>query len=144
LIIPQSRRADAEELIMNREEVLSISVQRITATQRSFKDWEYELFLKDLFLIRIILPAEVSEGLLDLLQTQFSLEEGYRINIFPVEATLPRPEEPKAPEELQKNRRRKAQGRLLSKASRKRSGSAERDFTKMSRLRQNLLQFIWS
>jgi uncharacterized hydrophobic protein (TIGR00341 family) len=110
LIIPQSRRADAEDLIKNRKEVLSISVQPITATQRSSKDWEHELFLRDLFLIRILLPAEGSEGLLDLLQTQFSLEEGYRINIFPVEATLPRPEEPKAPEEPPEEAQEKGAG----------------------------------
>jgi uncharacterized hydrophobic protein (TIGR00271 family) len=99
LILPQSRRADAEEVIKNRKEVLSISVQPIIATQRYSNDWEHELFLKDQFLTRILLPAEGSEGLLGLLQTNFSLEKGFRINIFPVEATLPRPAKPKTPEE---------------------------------------------
>jgi len=100
LILPENRRADAEEAIKNRKEVLSISVQPITASQRYSKNWEHELFLKDQFLIRILVPAEESEGLLDLLQTNFSLEEGFRINIFPVEATLPRPAQPKPSEEV--------------------------------------------
>ena len=62
LILPQNRRADAEEVIRNRKEVLSISVQPITASQRYSKNWEQELFLKDQFLIRILVPAEESEA----------------------------------------------------------------------------------
>jgi len=46
-------------------------------------------------LVRILLEAEKSEAVLDILEQQYDGEEGYRIVILPVEATLPRIEVPK-------------------------------------------------
>lgn len=43
-------------------------------------------------LLRILLQAEKSEAVLDLLETQYASQEGYRIVILPVEATLPQVE----------------------------------------------------
>ncbi|HSB34480.1 MAG TPA: TIGR00341 family protein [Nitrospirota bacterium] len=43
---------------------------------------------------RVLLEAENSEAALDILEKRFSAEEGFRIVLMPVEATLPRPEEP--------------------------------------------------
>ena len=42
-------------------------------------------------LVRILLEAEKSEGVLDILEKQYDGKEGYRIMILPVEATLPAP-----------------------------------------------------
>jgi uncharacterized hydrophobic protein (TIGR00341 family) len=52
-------------------------------------------------LVRILLEAEKSEAVLDILEKQYAGMEGYRIVILPVEATLPRIEvpEPAAPVE---------------------------------------------
>ena len=43
-------------------------------------------------LVRILLDAEQSEAVLDLLEKQYAGGEGNRVVILPVEATLPRPE----------------------------------------------------
>jgi len=52
-------------------------------------------------LVRILLEAEKSESVLDILEKRYAGSEGYRIVILPVEATLPRIEvaEPAAPAE---------------------------------------------
>ena len=43
-------------------------------------------------LVRILMDAEQSEAVLDLLERQYASEEGRRVVMLPVEATLPRPE----------------------------------------------------
>jgi uncharacterized hydrophobic protein (TIGR00341 family) len=43
---------------------------------------------------RILVRSEKTEGLLDLLESNFSTVEGFRVILLPVEATLPRPEQP--------------------------------------------------
>jgi len=52
-------------------------------------------------LVRILLEAEKSEAVLDILEEKYAGQEGYRIVILPVEATLPRIEvaEPAASDE---------------------------------------------
>ncbi len=52
-------------------------------------------------LVRILLDAEQSEAVLDLLEKQYAGEEGNRVVILPVEATLPRaePESAATPEQ---------------------------------------------
>ncbi|AXS42753.1 TIGR00341 family protein [Breoghania sp. L-A4] len=54
-------------------------------------------------LVRILLDAEQSETVLDLLEKRYTGEEGNRVVMLPVEATLPRadaePETPAAPEQ---------------------------------------------
>ncbi|MFA5371755.1 MAG: TIGR00341 family protein [Sideroxydans sp.] len=49
-------------------------------------------------LVRILLMAEKSEAVLDILEKQYSDKEDYRIVVLPVEATLPRIEIPEADE----------------------------------------------
>lgn len=49
-------------------------------------------------LVRILLEAEKSEAVLDILEKQYSGKEGYRIVILPVAATLPRIEVPEPAE----------------------------------------------
>jgi uncharacterized hydrophobic protein (TIGR00341 family) len=52
-------------------------------------------------LIRILLPAEKTEEAMDTFEKQFSNVDGFRIILFPIEASIPRPEkdEEKPPEE---------------------------------------------
>jgi uncharacterized hydrophobic protein (TIGR00341 family) len=51
-------------------------------------------------LIRILLPAERTEEAMDTFEKHFSIVDGFRIILFPVEASIPRPQEPE--EELAK------------------------------------------
>ena len=41
--------------------------------------------------IKILVPSEETQKIVDILEKEFSLVEGFRIIIFPVEATIPRP-----------------------------------------------------
>jgi uncharacterized hydrophobic protein (TIGR00341 family) len=61
------------------------------------------IWLEDLheekIMVRILLPAEQTEKAMDTFEKKFSAVEGFRIILLPVEATIPRPEEPeKEPE----------------------------------------------
>lgn len=49
--------------------------------------------------VKIIAHAENCENILDALEKRYSETEGFRIVLLPVEATIPRPEEPKMDEE---------------------------------------------
>jgi uncharacterized hydrophobic protein (TIGR00341 family) len=51
-------------------------------------------------LIRILLPADRTEEAMDTFEKHFSIVDGFRIILFPVEASIPRPQEPE--EELAK------------------------------------------
>lgn len=45
-------------------------------------------------LIQLLVPAQKSEAVLDVLEKRFSTREGFTIVLLPVEAALPRTEEP--------------------------------------------------
>jgi len=47
--------------------------------------------------VRVLVKAEHAEPVLDLLERQLSTADGYRVILYPVEATLPRPEEEEEP-----------------------------------------------
>ncbi|MCD4844877.1 MAG: TIGR00341 family protein [Methanosarcinales archaeon] len=67
--------------------------------------WQ-ERFTKDLIHIKILLPIEDTQEVLDLLEKQISRVEGYRIMLIQVEASIPRPEPPEKEvpgEEVQPN-----------------------------------------
>jgi hypothetical protein len=51
-------------------------------------------------LIRILLPAEKTEEAMDTFEKHFSIVNGFRLILLPVEASIPRPEHPE--EELVK------------------------------------------
>jgi len=50
-------------------------------------------------MVRILLQVEKTEAVLDELEKRFGASEGFRVVLLPVEATLPRPEEPEKPPE---------------------------------------------
>jgi uncharacterized hydrophobic protein (TIGR00341 family) len=52
-------------------------------------------------LIKILVNAEESENILDLLEKRFSKAEHFRIILLPVEASIPRPEKTKKEDDLQ-------------------------------------------
>ncbi len=53
-------------------------------------------------LVRILLPVEETEGVLDLLDQHLSKAKGFRVLLLSVEATLPRPEAPEEKREEEK------------------------------------------
>ena len=80
-------------------------VQEVLKEQKVLGSWEQRL-LEGKILIKLLLPAEETGAVLDLLEKHFSLieAEGFRIIILPVEASIPRPQPEETPpehEELQ-------------------------------------------
>ncbi|MGE0683762.1 MAG: TIGR00341 family protein [Candidatus Binatia bacterium] len=55
--------------------------------------WQESLWNQQL-LVKVLFPVEAGEAVLDLLDKHFSLAKGFRIILLPVEASLPRPEQP--------------------------------------------------
>ena len=53
-------------------------------------------------LVRILVDAQFSEGVLDVIEGRFASADGFRLMIFPIEATLPRPETPEVQRAEQK------------------------------------------
>lgn len=70
---------------------------RVTEALRA--NAEYGMWIAPLadknILVRILVQTEKTEEVLDLIENTFSALEGFRVILLPVEATLPRPEEPK-------------------------------------------------
>lgn len=60
--------------------------------------WE-DIISGDKILVKILVKADESEKILDLLEKRFSKTEHFRIILLPVEASIPRPEKPKKEED---------------------------------------------
>jgi len=56
---------------------------------------------QDQIMVRLLLPTEETEAILDLLKKHYSHVEGFRVILLPVEASLPRPE-PEGKKEAEK------------------------------------------
>jgi uncharacterized hydrophobic protein (TIGR00341 family) len=75
-------------------------VQELLKNHKVLGSWQEELS-EGKILIKLLLPAEETGAVLDLLEKHFSLieAEGFRIIILPVEASIPRPQPEEAPSE---------------------------------------------
>ena len=70
-----------------RKEDIENAVEKI-----SIIDIRHEKLSSKEFLSKIIVPTEEAEAVIDKLQKHFAKSEGFRINIMPVEASIPRSE----------------------------------------------------
>lgn len=75
-------------------------VQEILREHKVLGMWQSGLS-QDQVMVRVLLPTQETEAVLDLLKKHYSHVEGFRVILLPVEASLPRPEpeEKKAPKE---------------------------------------------
>ncbi len=76
----------------------SDNVQGLLKEQQLLSIW-YEELSEGHTLVKILLLAEKTEAVLDLLEKNFSMINGFRIIILPVEASIPRPREEKTSKE---------------------------------------------
>jgi uncharacterized hydrophobic protein (TIGR00341 family) len=60
----------------------------------------YEKLLENKILVRVLLQAEQTEKVMDIFEQHFSILDEFRIMLFPIEASIPRPEQ--AEEEVTK------------------------------------------
>jgi uncharacterized hydrophobic protein (TIGR00341 family) len=90
MAIPENKLHDLEEVISEREEVLDIRMHKVMGSWKipMMGVWK-ERFSTEQVIIRMLVQAERSQSLLDLLNGDFGKEDGFRINIFDVQASLP-------------------------------------------------------
>jgi len=90
ICLPKNKQQSVEELISGRKEVLDLTIQPAMGFWKVpvQGDWKTR-FSTDKILIRMLVQAEASQNLLDLLEEAFSEEDGFRINIFALEASFP-------------------------------------------------------
>lgn len=90
MALPENRLQAVEEMISNREEVLDVRMHKVVGSWKIpiMGVWK-ERFSTEQAMIRMLVQSERSQSLLDLLDGQFGKEDGFRINIFDVQASLP-------------------------------------------------------
>ena len=88
--LPKVKLQAVEEIVSGRSEVLDIIMQPAVSSWKISIMGELKTRLStDYILIRILVLAEASQSLLDLLEETFSDVDGFRINIFALEASFP-------------------------------------------------------
>jgi len=88
--LPKVKLQAVEEIVSGRSEVLDIIMQPAVSSWKISIMGELKTRLStDYVLIRILVLAESSQSLLDLLEETFSDVDGFRINIFALEASFP-------------------------------------------------------
>ena len=76
MVLPEARWEETQELVKERS-TLGI--------------WHVR-FAENQMLVKVLLPAEETEAVLDAFEKRFSLTDGFRIILLPVEASIPRPD----------------------------------------------------
>ena len=90
ITLPEGKKGQIEELLSERKEALDVRMQHIIGVwKHPVKGVMYSRLSEEQILVKILVFAEESESLLKSLQERFSDEDGFRINIIPVEASLP-------------------------------------------------------
>jgi len=77
------------ELILPEDQ--SKYVQELLKDHQALGIW-HERLLEDKILVRVLLPAEQTEKVMDIFEQHFSILDDFRIMLFPIEASIPRPE----------------------------------------------------
>jgi uncharacterized hydrophobic protein (TIGR00341 family) len=94
IILPKERAKDAIALLDNQDKLIY---------------WQEELSSKN-FVASILIDSAQSEAIMDLFERKFSKTSGFRLILFPVEASLPRPKEKAA--KVPAKEEKKGQGKL--------------------------------
>ena len=83
------------EIILPADQIdgLAMSIEGLELLGR----WD-EALHDDQVLVRMLVDADHTESIMDLLEQRFGTQERFRLMLLPVEATLPRPPEPPPPE----------------------------------------------
>lgn len=97
--LPKNKQEALEELIGNRNEVIDIIIQPSMGFWKIPVRGQWKTsFSTDKILVRMLVTAEESQGIIDLIEETFQEDEGFRLNIFALEATFPTAFEEKKPD----------------------------------------------
>ncbi|MEJ2596455.1 MAG: TIGR00341 family protein [bacterium] len=103
------------KIVLPREEAKNAT--ELLVAQEKLNYWQEELSTKH-FVASILIDSGNSEEIMDLFEKKFSRVQGFRLVLFPVEASLPRPKEEKTadvkPEEKEKTKLRISREELYS------------------------------
>jgi uncharacterized hydrophobic protein (TIGR00341 family) len=90
MALPENKLHAVEEVISERKEVLDVRMHKVLGSWKILQMgvWKDRLSTEQI-LIRMLVPAVRSQNLLDLLDEHFGKEEGFRIDIYDVQASLP-------------------------------------------------------
>ncbi len=103
LVLPEGNTHGVRELLKDRP-ILGLWDERVSESQ---------------VLVRILLSTEETEPVLDLLEKQYSMVDGFRIILLPVAASIPRPEIPeKTPPEQQQPQAEESPEKKITRISR--------------------------
>ncbi len=103
VVLPEGTRDGVRELLKDRR-VLGLWDARVS---------------EDQVLVRVLLPTEETEPVLDLLEKQYSMVDGFRIILLPVVASIPRPEIPeKTPPQQQEPQAEESPEKKITRISR--------------------------
>jgi uncharacterized hydrophobic protein (TIGR00341 family) len=112
MVIPEGEREGLERVLTRGgQQLLDIWIEPVQGVwERPLKGVWNKSFERNLILVRILVSAEESESLINMLDARFKKDDGYRILVLPVTASLPRPpeeekEEVKSPGSKDKNRK---------------------------------------
>lgn len=112
MVIPEGEKEGLERILTRGgQQLLGIWIEPVMGVwERPLKGIWNKSFDKKLILVRILVSAEESESVINMLDARFKKDEGYRIVVLPVTASLPRPPEEdkqdvKAPGSKDKNRK---------------------------------------
>ncbi len=88
--LPKEMLQDIEMVVSERKEVLDATMHTAASSWKIpiMGEWKSR-FSDDRIFVRILVLAESSQSLLDLIEEKFSMVDGFRINIFSLEASFP-------------------------------------------------------
>ncbi len=113
-------------------------VQELLKDHKVLGSWQ-EGLSEDKILMKLLLPAEETGAVLDLLEKRFSSVEGFRIILLPVEASIPRPQEEEAPPEQKETQLEKEPDKKIARISRE---ELYADIEEISRLSWVFVVFV--
>lgn len=111
MVIPERERPGLERVLTRSGlEILGMWIEPVLGMwERPVMGVRKRSFDEKLILVRVLVPAEKSETVINMLDARFRRNEGYRMVVLPVTASLPRPkieeEEAKAPVPKEKNKK---------------------------------------
>ncbi len=105
--LPKSKQEALERLIADRKEIIDIAIHPAAGLWKIPVQGVWKTrFSTDRILVRMLVAAEESQGIIDLIQESCLNEEGFRINIFALEASFPTVSEEKKPDSDSSNEKK--------------------------------------
>lgn len=101
---------------------------------RPSTDFWYDRISGGMMIVRVLMPSEETEEMVDLLSAEFSDTDGFRLILLPIEASLPRPEQPEETETQEEPPEEEPPKKKVQRISREELYEDIAETTKLSRV----------